>query len=91
MARNVDGPERHERESETEVLHLSSHTRLIQVLPGHPPADPDRKNSMHQHKEGQAYESRESRYRHEQRPSQGIIRGLVKDRNSWIDPAQAPR
>ena len=39
------------------VLHLSSHTRLMQVLPGHPLADPKRRHSMHQHKERQAYES----------------------------------
>ena len=47
-----------QRERERErVLRLSSHTRLIQVLPGHPLADPQRRNSMHQHNEGQAYES----------------------------------
>ena len=33
--------------------------RLIQVLPGHPLADPKRRNSAHQYKEGQAYESTE--------------------------------
>ena len=33
-----------------EVLHLSSHTRLIQLLPGHPLTDPKRWNSSHQHK-----------------------------------------
>ena len=49
-----------EREREREVLHVSSHTRLIQVLPGHPLADPRRRNSVHQHKEGQAYESIET-------------------------------
>ena len=43
-----------------EVLHLSSHTRLIQMLPGHPLADPKRRNSRHQHKGGQAYESIET-------------------------------
>ena len=30
------------RERTIEVLHLSSHTRLMQVLPGHPLADPKR-------------------------------------------------
>ena len=34
--------------------------RLIQVLPGHPPADPKRRNIVHQYKEGQAYESIET-------------------------------
>ena len=48
--------ERARRESvEREVaLHLSSHTRLVPVLPGHALADPRGWNSVHQHKEGQA-------------------------------------
>ena len=31
------------------------------MLPGHPLADPKRRNSVHQHKEGQAYESIETK------------------------------
>ena len=45
MERNRERITPREREREREVLHLSSHTRLLQVLPGHPPADPKRRNS----------------------------------------------
>ena len=43
------------RERERSITPIQPH-KADQVLPGHPLADAKRRNSMHQHKEGQAYD-----------------------------------